>query len=128
MYDRKWLQSDLSNDRTLHKVCRGRALLKCLSRRDLRSLDQYLDSRWHSSRNMELLLCENLLRRAMRRSQVAQAHSMTYNPQNNGIVERQKRTLVSRMKVYCSRYITGWDRFLPQVMVAYNSRQHSTTE
>ena len=63
----------------------------------------------------------------MRRSQVAQAHSTTYHPQTNGLVERQNRMLVSRLRVYCSRYMTNWDRYLPQVMGAYNSRQQSTT-
>ena len=63
----------------------------------------------------------------MRRSQVAQAHSTTYHPQTNGLVERQNRTLVSMLRVYCSRYMTDWDIYLPQVMGAYNSTQHSTT-
>ena len=63
----------------------------------------------------------------MRRSQVAQAHSTTYHPRTNGLVERQNRTLVSMLRVYCSRFMTDWDRYLPQVMGAYNSAQHSTT-
>ena len=61
----------------------------------------------------------------MIRSQVAQAHSTTYNPQTNGPNERQNWTLVSMLRVYCSRYMTDWDRYLPQVMGAYNSTQHS---
>ena len=36
------------------------------------------------------------------------------------------RTLVSMLRVYCSRHMTDWDRYLPQVMGAYNSTQHST--
>ena len=47
--------------------------------------------------------------------------------QTNGLVERQNRTLVSMLRVYCSRYMNNWDRYLPQVMGAYNSTQHSTT-
>ena len=31
------------------------------------------------------------------------------------------------LRVYCSRYMTDWDRYLPQVMGAYNSTQHSAT-
>ena len=31
------------------------------------------------------------------------------------------------LRVYCSRYMTDWDRYLPQVMGAYNSTQHSNT-
>ena len=62
-----------------------------------------------------------LTKELMRRSQVAQAHSTTYHPQTNGLVERQNRTLVSMLRVYCSRYMTDWDRYLPQVMGAYTS-------
>ena len=68
-----------------------------------------------------------LTKELMRRSQVAQPHSTTYHLQTNGLVERQSRTLVSMLRVYCSRYMTDWDRYLPQVMGAYNSTQHSTT-
>ena len=68
-----------------------------------------------------------LTKELMRRSQVAQAHSTTYHPQTNGLVERQNRTLVSMLRVYCSRYMTDWDRYLLEVMGAYNSTQHSTT-
>ena len=30
------------------------------------------------------------------------------------------------LMVYCSRYMTDWDRYLPQVMGAYNITQNST--
>ena len=36
----------------------------------------------------------------------------------NGLVERQNSTLVSMLRVYCSRYMDDWDRHLPQVMGA----------
>ena len=68
-----------------------------------------------------------LTKELIRHSQVAQAHSTTYHPQTYGLVERQNRTLVSMLRVYCSRYMTDWDRYLPQVIGAYNSTQHSTT-
>ena len=68
-----------------------------------------------------------LTKELMRRLQMAQAHSTTYHPQTNGLVERKNRTLVSMLRVYCSRYMTDWDRYLPQVMGAYNSTKHSTT-
>ena len=68
-----------------------------------------------------------LTKELMRRSHVAQAHSTTYHPQTNGLVERQNRTLVSMLRVHCSRYMTDWSRYLPQVMGAYNSTQRSTT-
>ena len=68
-----------------------------------------------------------LTKKVMRRSQVAQVHSTTYYPQTNGLVEGQSRTLVSMLRVYCSRYMIYWDRYIPQVMGVYNNTQHSTT-
>ena len=47
----------------------------------------------------------DLTRELMKRSQVAQAHSTTYRPQTNGLVERQNRTLLSMLRVHCSCYM-----------------------
>ena len=69
----------------------------------------------------------DLTKELMRRSHIAQAHSTTYHPQTNGLVERQKRMLVNMLRLYCSRYMTDWDKYLPQLVGAYNSTQHSTT-
>ena len=68
-----------------------------------------------------------LTKELMRSSKVARAHSTTYLPQTYGLVERRNRTMVSMLRVYCSRYMTDWDRYFSQVMGAYNSTQHSTT-
>ena len=68
-----------------------------------------------------------LTKELMRRSQVAQAHSTTYHSQTNGQVESQNRTLVWMLRVWFSMYMTDWDRYLPQVMGAYNSTRHTTT-
>ena len=69
----------------------------------------------------------DLTKELMKRSHNAQAHSTTYHPQTNGLVERQNRTLVNMLRVHCSRYMTDWDKYLPQVVGAYNSTQNSTT-
>ena len=66
----------------------------------------------------------DLTKELMKRSQ---AHSTTYHPQTSGLVERQNRTLANMLKVYCSRHMTDWDKYLLQVVEAYNSTQHSTT-
>ena len=68
----------------------------------------------------------DLKKELIKRSQVAEAHSTTYHPQTNGLVERRNRTLVSMLRVYCSRYMDDWDRHLPLVMDAYNSTEHCT--
>ena len=65
----------------------------------------------------------DLTKDLMRRSHIAQAHSTTYHPQTNGLVERQNRTLVNMVRVYCLRYMSYWDNYLPQVVGAYNSTQ-----
>ena len=69
----------------------------------------------------------DLTKELMKRSLIAQAHSTTDHPQTKGLVERQNRTLVNMLRVYCSRYMTDRDKYLPQVVGAYNSTQHSTT-
>ena len=69
----------------------------------------------------------DLTKELTKRSHIAQAHSTTNHPQTNGLVERQNRTLVNMLRLYCSRYMTDWDKYLPQVVGAYNSTQHSTT-
>ena len=47
----------------------------------------------------------DLTKELMKISQVTQAHSTTYHPQTNGLVERLNHSLVSMLRVYCSRYM-----------------------
>ena len=68
----------------------------------------------------------DLTKELIRRSHIAQAHSTTYHPRTNGLVERQNRTLVGMLRVYYSRYMTYWKKYLPQVVGEYNITQHST--
>ena len=90
-----------------------------------RSHDQMVPIKFQSDNGKAFV--GDLTKELMKRSQVAQAHSTTYHPQTNGLVERQNRTLVSMLRVYCSRYMDDWDKHLPQVMGAYNSTEHSAT-
>ena len=48
----------------------------------------------------------DLTKELMKRSHIAQAHSTTYHPQTNRVVESQNRMLVNMLRVYCSRYMT----------------------
>ena len=131
MYDRQWLQSSLGPDGSLHEVCRGRV---CITASAEETCDHLINT-WIARHGCPMTFQSDngttfvgeLTKELMRRSQVAQAHSTTYHPQTNGLAERLNRTLVSMLRVFCSRYMTDWDRYLPQLMGAYNSTQHPTT-
>ena len=60
----------------------------------------------------------DLTKELMRRSHIAQVNSTTYHPQTNGLVERQNRTLLNMLRENCLRYITDWDKYLPQMVGA----------
>ena len=68
----------------------------------------------------------DLTKELMKRSHIVQARSTTYHSQTNGLVQRQNRTLVNELRVFCLRYMIGWDKYLSQVVGAYNSTHHST--
>ena len=44
-----------------------------------------------------------------------------------GLVERQNRTLLTLLRVFCSRRMRDWDQCLDEVIGAYNSTRHATT-
>ena len=52
----------------------------------------------------------DLSKEMMKRSRIAQTHSTTYHPQPSGMMERQNRTLVNMLRVYCARYMTEEDK------------------
>ena len=60
-------------------------------------------------------------------SQVTQALSTAHHPATNGLVERQNKTLLSMLSVFCSRKMNDWDDHLDEVMGAYNSTRHAST-
>ena len=131
MHDSHRLQSGAGKDRSFQEICRGSHLHDSISKGNMRSLDKCVDSEalmpiTFQSDNSKAFVGD-LTKELLKRLQVAQAHSTTYHPQTSGLVEMQNRTLVSMLRVYCSRYMDGWDRHLPQVMGAYNSTEHSTT-
>ena len=72
----------------------------------------------------------DLTKEQMRRSHIAQAHSTTYHPQTeNRLVARQNRTLVNMPRMYFSRFMTDWDKYLRQEggrITARNTQQRGS--
>ena len=63
----------------------------------------------------------------MRATQVTKVTSTAGHPKTQGLVERQNRTLLTLLRVFCSRRMRDWDQYLDEVMGAYNSTRHATT-
>ena len=63
-------------------------------------------------------LAAHMTQEFLRQASVSQVFSTTYHPRTNGLVERQNRTLIMHLRVYCSRYMKDWDFYLPQVVGA----------
>ena len=63
----------------------------------------------------------------MRASQVTKVTSTAGHPRTQGLVERQNRTSLTLLRVFCSRRMRDWDQHLEEVMGAYNSTRHATT-
>ena len=63
----------------------------------------------------------------MRASQVFKVTSTAEHPRTQGLVERQKRTLLTLLRVFSSRRMEDWDSHLDEVMGAYYSTRHATT-
>ena len=60
----------------------------------------------------------------MRASQLSQAHSTAHQSATNGLVERQNKSLLNMLSVFCSRRMNDWHDHLDEVMRAYNSSRH----
>ena len=63
----------------------------------------------------------------MKASQVTKVTSTAGHPRAQGLVERQNRTLLTLLRVFCSRRMPDWDRHLDEVLGAFNSTRHATT-
>ena len=63
----------------------------------------------------------------MKASQVTKLTSTAGHPRTQGLVERQNRTLLTLLRVFCSRRMRDWDQHLDEVLGAYYSTRHSTT-
>ena len=68
IHDRQRLQPGLGHDRSLHEVCRGRALHNCLGGRDMRPPDQYVDSKTRMSNDVSIGQWNGFRRRAYERA------------------------------------------------------------
>ena len=58
---------------------------------------------------------------------VTKVTSTAGHPRTQGLVERQNRTLLTLLRVFCSRRMRDWDQCLDEVIGAYNSTRHATT-
>ena len=58
----------------------------------------------------------------LKASQVTKVTSIAGHPRTQGLAERQNCTLLTLLRVYCSRRMRDWDQHLDEVMGAYNSR------
>ncbi|KAK3083019.1 hypothetical protein FSP39_011806 [Pinctada imbricata] len=58
---------------------------------------------------------------------IHKTRTTSQRPQANGTVERFNRTLASMLSAYCKNNQREWDSYLPQVMMAYRSAVHSST-
>ena len=63
----------------------------------------------------------------MKASQVTKVTFTAGHPRTQGLVERQNRTLLTLLRVFCSRRMRDWDQHLNEVLGAYNSTRHATT-
>ena len=59
--------------------------------------------------------------------QIDKTRTTSQRPQSNGCVERYNRTLASMLTKYAEHEQRTWDKYLPQVMMAYRSSIHSST-
>ncbi|MBW0526925.1 hypothetical protein O181_066640 [Austropuccinia psidii MF-1] len=64
------------------------------------------------------------------------AFSTDYHPQADGLAERMIQTMEDILRIFCAYgmeykdhegYTHGWVTLLPEVQLAYNTSQHSTT-
>jgi transposase InsO family protein len=62
------------------------------------------------------------------RLHVAKSHTMAYNPQSNGAVERVNRTLINSLRTLCCDKLKTRDQYLQQALFANNSTPHRSTE
>ena len=63
----------------------------------------------------------------LKASHVTKVTSTEGHPRTQGLVERQNRTLLTLLRVFCSRRMRDWDQHLDEIMGAYNSTRHATT-
>ena len=63
----------------------------------------------------------------LKAAHVTKVTSTAGHPRTQGLVERQNRTVLTLLRVFCSRRMRDWDQCLDEVICAYNSTRHATT-
>ncbi len=59
--------------------------------------------------------------------QIHKVKTSIARPEANGVTERFNRTLADMLSMYCKQNQRQWDRYIPQVLMAYRSSTHSST-
>ena len=72
------------------------------------------------------ILSQKLLERCVRFFTLTKSRTSSMRPQANGCVERFNRTLATMLTMYCEHDQKTWDKYLPQVMMAYRASVHSS--
>ena len=63
----------------------------------------------------------------LKAAHVTKVTSTAGHPRTQGLMERQNRSLLTLLRLFCSRRMRDWDQCLDEVMGAYNSTRHATT-
>jgi transposase InsO family protein len=69
----------------------------------------------------------DLLARYLQILEIHHLKTTPYTPRSNGAVERMHRTLGDILTKLCAGHRTLWSKYLPQAVLALNSRIHSAT-
>ena len=102
---------------------------------DAQTLSRFLLQKWFARHGAPtrmqsdnaLNLTAEISNEFLKASQVTKVTSTAGHPRTQGLVERQNRTLLTLLRVVCSRRMRDWDQYLDEIRGAYNSTRHATT-
>jgi transposase InsO family protein len=112
------------------KYCEALATIDCTTDTTARFIHEYVICRHESPNNILSDQGRNFEASVIKQlcdiHGVKKLRTTAYRPQCNGEVERQNKTLKSKISKYINPSHTDWDDLLPDVVSSYNSATHST--